>query len=256
MLGTFKAEFRKLLTVRSTYILTIVALLLAAFFATFVFGYKQSIQQATSPVFLNDIFQVTLGIFTTFGAIIAILLMAHEYRYNTILYTLAWSRSRLKVLLAKVLAVLSFMTVGGVLTLVVTYIGVQVGLALKGNAMGPQDFDILETGWRYLMYLWGYGLVGLVMAALLRNLVASIVAFFIIPTLEGTLGSLLLKEDAKYLPFRSLDTIPSSGQQGSINAQAGFDMLSSTAAAGVVVLYLLAFGAVALILFIKRDAND
>lgn len=256
MFGTFKAEFRKLLTVRSTYILTVAALLIAAFFATYVFGYRQNIQQAASPVFLNDIFQVTLGIFTTFGAIISILLMAHEYRYNTILYTLTWSRSRLKVLLAKVLAVLSLMTVGGVLTLTVTYIGVHVGLALKGNSMGPQDFDMLEIGWRYLMYLWGYGLVGLVLAALFRNLVAAIVAFFMIPTLEGTLGSLLLKGDAKYLPFRALDTVPSSGQQGSINATAGFEMLSSTTAAGIVALYLAVFGAVALILFIKRDAND
>mgnify|MGYP006146577103 CR=1 FL=1 len=256
MLTTLRAEFKKLLTVRSTYILMIVALVIAAFFATYVFGYRGNMQQASSPSFLTDIFQVTLGVFTTFGAIISILLMAHEYRYNTILYTLTWNKSRVKVLLAKAFTVLSLMTVGGLLVLAVSYAGVHLGLSLRSASMGPQNFELFDMAWRYAAYVWGYGLIGLIFGVLLRSVVAAIVAFFMIPALEGILGGLLLKEDAKYLPFRVLDSIPTTGAADSLAATSGFSMLSSEKAVTTAALYLLILGVVATVLFIKRDASE
>lgn len=256
MVTTFRAEFKKLLTVRSTYILLTVSLLIAAFFATYVFGYKGNMQQATSPAFLTDIFQVTLGVFTTFGAIVSILLIAHEYRYNTILYTLTWNKSRIQILLAKAFTVLSFMTIGGFLVLAVSYAGVHLGLSLRDASMGPQNFELFDMVWRYAAYVWSYGLIGLILGILLRSVVAAIVAFFMIPALEGILGSLLLKDDAKYLPFRVIDTIPTTGAAESIAATSGFSMLSSEKAAMTAALYISILGIVATILFIKRDAAE
>lgn len=256
MLTTLHAEFKKILTVRSTYILIIASLVIAGFLATYVFGYKGGLQQSSSPAFLTDIFQVTLGVFTTFGAIISILLMAHEYRYNTILYTLTWNKSRIQVLLAKVITVLSLMTLGGLLVLIVSFAGVHLGLSLRNASMVPQNFELFDMAWRYAAYVWGYGLIGLILGVLLRSVVAAIVAFFMIPALEGILGSLLLKDDAKYLPFRVIDTIPTTGAADSIAATSGFSMLSSEKAVSTAALYLLILGVVATILFIKRDASE
>ena len=94
MIPTLKAEFKKLLSVRSTYLTSLAALLFVAGLIAF---YGQGFK--TEPKDLNSLFLVgTITIFSNItaiaGAIIALLLLAHEYRYNTIVYTLTASNSR------------------------------------------------------------------------------------------------------------------------------------------------------------------
>ena len=102
------------------------------------------------------------------------------------------------------------------------------------------------------MYVWGYALVGIVLAVLIRSIVGSIVAFFVLPTIEGILSP-ILKQNAQYLPFRSLDSIPAPGSPDSIAASA--PSLDNVAALGVFAVYLAVFGTVAVVLFLKRDAT-
>lgn len=101
MLAALKSEFRKFLTVRSTYIVTGLIIAAVAFFSIYVFGYQFGIATPDNPRYLYDVIYNVIGIFVTFSAILAILLVTHEYRYNTINYTLTSSRSRVKVLLSK-----------------------------------------------------------------------------------------------------------------------------------------------------------
>src|SRR5262249_37402976 len=135
MIGALKAEFRKLLTVRSTYFVTLVIIVL-----TCLFTYA-----ATSPEFIEDLNykptaqqkaehvpgpliksknlhsdKLRSNILESTGAampiaVVVLLLMAHEFRYNTITYTLTSSNSRSRVLLAKIIVGLAYTLVATVL---------------------------------------------------------------------------------------------------------------------------------------------
>ena len=105
---TFKSELKKILTIRSTYILTVGFFLLTATVAFYVHGYKNSSADAaggaSSNIFVaSSITQISTTL-SVAGAIIALLLAAHEYRHNTIVYTLTASNSRTRVLLSKIAA--------------------------------------------------------------------------------------------------------------------------------------------------------
>src|ERR1700744_3733974 len=104
MIATLKAEFRKLLTVRSTYVITGLVLVLVIFVAFYVEGWRLDSAGLRDPTQLAGDVTGALMI-TVFGAIVAILLMTHEYRYNTIMYTLTSSNSRSKVFISKFIVV-------------------------------------------------------------------------------------------------------------------------------------------------------
>lgn len=113
MQSILKSEFRKFLSIRSTYLVTLVTLALTAAL-TFIVARQQN-QVIDNPWFMHDtgIF-LGIGIFATFAGILAILNVAHEYRYNTITYTLTVSNSRLKVFLAKTIVVTAYSLLIGV----------------------------------------------------------------------------------------------------------------------------------------------
>ena len=252
MITSLKSEFRKLLTVRSTYFITGFVLLFVAFLSVYVFGYQQASQPATSPIYMADVLYNMLGTFVTFGLIIAILHVAHEYRYNTINYTLTLTTSRLRVLASKVIVLLSYATVMAGIVLLIAYFGAKLGLDIRNTTLVPQQLPLTEIAWQYIAYIWGYILTGVILAVLIRGLVGSIVAFFLIPTIEGIL-SLILKTNTKYLPFRSLDAIAATPVPEQFNV--GFQVLSHTAALGVFAIYLAVFGSLAVFAFLKRDAS-
>lgn len=251
MIATLKSEFRKLLTIRSTYFVSGFVLLVVAFFSIYVFGYKQSAGIPVDSNFLAQVVYSMLGTFAIFATVTAILIVAHEYRYNMILYSFTASRSRLQVLFAKVIVALTYATVMGAVTIALTYFGTKFGLSFKDVALIPQTFDLATLVPQWTAYIWGYALLGIILAVIIRGLVGSIVAFFLIPTLENIM-SLLLKGNTKYLPFRALDSIAATpigdGIPGSPN-------LSHSAALLVTCIYLGVFGLIACLLFVRRDAN-
>lgn len=252
MMSAIRAEFRKLVTIRSTYILTAFTLALVTFLSIYVFGYQQGSQPATSPIYMADTLYNLLGTFVTFAVIIAILHIAHEYRYNMISYTLTSTPNRLKVLGSKVVVLLAYTTLVSFVILAIAYFGSKFGLSLRNVTLVPQQLDLAQVAWQYLAYAWGYVLAGVILAVLIRGVVGSIVAFFLIPTAEGIL-SLILKTDTKYLPFRSLDAIAATPNPAPFAAD--IQVLSHTAALGVFSVYLVIFGGIAIYTFLNRDAN-
>ncbi len=249
MIALLKAEFRKLFTVRSTYILSLLMLALTIFFAFYVEGIKANGFDASNPNLLSrDIFLLISNI-SIFSAIIAVLTLTHEYRYNTIMYTLTASNSRVKTLVAKFLTITVF---GVVITAVIVAVGlvaVKLGLHLgqfKHVTLVPQMLHYGDFVWRTLFYGWSTAIVGLLLAMLLRNQVATIAALFLIPTAEQLL-SLLLKAHSVYLPFAAQGAILSApeGRLGTI---------TPGHAALVFGGYLVVGWIVALVLFVRRDA--
>ena len=180
MLATIKAEFRKLLTIRSTYAITILSLLLIGFIAFWGMGWHGG--PVLTPTRFQDAAFNLLSIMGIFSGIIAILLITHEYRYNTIAYTLTASNSRMKVLLAKMFVV-------SIYSLVITAITIAFGLgclALGAHMnhvnIAAQQFDIYSVAWRSIVYMVTGVLAGLVIGFLSRSVVSVSYTHLTLPT--------------------------------------------------------------------------
>lgn len=252
MLTAIKAEFKKFLTVRSTYLVTGFLLVLVTFLSVYVMGYHQAAAKAASEIYLADTIYTMVGTAMTFIAVLAMLLVAHEYRYNTILYSLTLARQRLNMLLGKLVVMWSYAILVTLVVIAIAVYGSQLGLRIKGVELAPQQFALLESLWQSIAYAMGYALVGLILATLIRGLVGTIVTFFVLSSVEGLLMP-LLKENSKYLPFRSLDSIPVVTSPNSISA--GFPTLDNLQALGLFTVYAVIFGTIAVIGFVRRDAN-
>lgn len=250
MFHTIKAEFRKLLTIRSTHIMIILSLLLTILFAFYFEGYRGNTGSPAStlqPGALNEIVKNAAGFGVVFLGIISILFMAHEYRYNTIMYTLTANARRSRVLFAKVLTISVFGVCYGALIGLVAAGSYMVGLSLRDASLPPQDFEVLSQVGKQVVYYIGYGLVGLILASLTRSVVMAVATFFIFPTMIEGLLSIVLKDNSKYLPFTALD--------GTVGASMMPSVLSSAAAMAVTGIYLGVGLFVTWLLFVRRDAN-
>jgi ABC-type transport system involved in multi-copper enzyme maturation permease subunit len=248
MMPLLRAEFRKLMTIRSTYILLGVATLIVGFLAFWITGHNS---QGTSSNILSSAATDTAGGVAVFLAIISILLVTHEYRYNTIMYTLTAANSRSKVLAAKLLVMLAFATVATLAFMVFAVFMAWLGVVTGGDSMMHQYIYIWDIVWRSLFYSLAWVAVGMLFGLLFRHIVGAIIVLFIVPsTVEGLL-SLLLKENSKYLPFMSLEQVMSPAG-ASMN---GITAMGAGKAALLFSVYLVAGWAIAWFLFLKRDAN-
>lgn len=250
------SEIRKLLTVRSTFIMTALGLIIVIVMAFWVEGYKGLTGSAASNFGAHALEEIIKNAAISgggFGVIVAILFMAHEYRYNTIMYTLTASNSRHKVLAAKILVMLGY---GILLTVISVLVGIAFyyfGLSLRDVVLPAQSVDWLYVGGRVLFYNIAQIMLGLIFATLTRSITAAIAIVFLAPaTVEPLLG-LLLKEKAAYLPYASLERVISAfgGEQAQI--------VKGTMSVGTAILvgciYLVIGFTITWILFTRRDAN-
>lgn len=251
MFSAIKSDFRKLLTIRSTYILTTIAVLLTGGVSLYFQGYKGAgVDSATA---IGSILDSSAGNTVIFITIIGILFMAHEYRYNTIMYTLTSNASRTRVFLSKLATISIFATIFALLISAVTVVSYMIGLNLKDLTLVGQDIDILSQVGRVIFYFVAYGIIGVLLASLIRNLVGTIAFFFIVPsTIEPLLSTFVLKGDkSEYLPFTALDSIVNAG----MSVMNQNPKLTATDSMLLVALYLVIVSVVTWFLFSKRDAN-
>ncbi len=248
--ATIKAEFLKLFTIRSTYIMIILSIILITVFAFYFEGYKGNTGSPAStlaPEALQEIVSNSAGLTVTFASIISILFMAHEYRYNTIMYTLTSNVRRGRVLFAKVATIILFSIGYGLLAVGLAIGCYMAGLSLRDATLPPQSFEVLEHVGKVVFYFMGYALIGLLLAMLTRSVVMAIGTLLIFPITFEPLLSIILKEDAKYLPFTALDS--------TVGASMMPNVLPPGDAITVTCAYLAAIMLVTWLLFVRRDAN-
>jgi ABC-type transport system involved in multi-copper enzyme maturation permease subunit len=223
------------------------SLLIVAFFAGFIQGFRSDPRALQNPGLLTD--QSTSAIVFV-GFILAfagLLLAGHEYRYNTIFYSLTSINRRYKVLLAKFLVVTVF-TVG--VALFVTFFSplcTIVGAHLHGNGIGPQSFELWSIVWRCLFCGWAYAMYALILIMILRNQVGAIVTFLLFPLIGENILMLLLKHNSKYLPFTAAQSVVNPASMG--------NHTTSGQATLVVLAYVVVGVIISTILFVRRDAN-
>lgn len=257
MLASIKSEFRKLLSIRSTYIISFLCLV----FAVGLFGFWGSGLSAgdsgTQTDYMSSIILNSAFFASMFVAIIALLAVTHEYRYNIVTYTLTSSNSRTKSLIAKML-VIFVMTVA--LTTVVTILAplaARLGMSVKGLEIVPQSIDYFNLTWRSLFFGSASALFAAILAMLIRNQVGAIITYFIVISMvEEMIGGFILKQNAKWLPFTSLQHVINP-----TNPEIAEQMASSQGywrpeqAALLFTGYLVILGIVTWLIFMRRDAN-
>jgi ABC-2 type transport system permease protein len=245
MMPAIRAEVRKLLTVRSTYVITGLALALAGFLAFYVAGIKADAASVTDPNFLRGVARGVEGVMGFFVGLVAILLVVHEYRYNTIMHTLTAARSRMDVFAAKIIVLSAFAAVAATLVLLVAVSFPTLGLMTRGMSLGTQHFDIVDALLRGVFFCWGWAMIGFILAIIIRSTAGAVTFLFIGPALLEQLLSLVLKENVAYLPFNILNQIVGEGRV----------TFGLTKTVSLFVLYVFIGWAVSLALFTRRDAN-
>lgn len=238
-----KSEFRKLISVRSTYVVFLVALAILGLFAFYIEGLRAGVSVNDPGKLASEV----MGAVMFTGVLVMIagaLIMTHEYRYNTIVYSLTASKTRLRVLLAKILVVslfsIAFAIVIGVLSPLLTYLGISI----KGLHLAPQALHFGDLLLRTAFAGWAYGMFGLLFATLIRNQVGTMISILLVPSTVEQLLGILLKNNAVYLPFSALSAVTQN-----------IAALSHTKAAFVVTAYIVVGWMVAAVLFLRRDAN-
>lgn len=246
MLSSLRAEFRKVLSIRSTYAIIFFGFVMVMVFAFWGEGIKFS-GPTTNPLQLQNEINNAVGALSLFVAIIAVLLVTHEYRYNTIMYTLTASNSRTKTLLAKFITVSFFALALTVLYATLSPLAAALGMHIKGIHLVHQVFYFKDLWWKVLLYGWGYTMYGFILAVIIRNQIGAIVSLFLTQATIEPLLSFVLKSSQQYLPFYAINKL--------LSIQIDGPPVSYTKPAIIVGIYVGVGLVVSWILFIKRDAN-
>lgn len=252
MINSIRAEFRKLTTVRSTYIITLIACAVAIFFSYYIFGLRSSESFVTDPYRIRDSVFLILNNTMFLIGLVALLLFTHEYRYNLINYTLTSTRDRLNTLVAKSVVIAGYAFVFAFLMGFLTIFSMYFGLSVAGVESVQQNLDITQLLWRGLFGAFGIAMFGLIMGGIIRNQVGAIVTFLIGPGVIESLLTLAIKSKAVYLPFTSLNQVMFASEGMNFD---GTPYLSPGRSALVVLIYIVLFWLIMLFLFKKRDAN-
>lgn len=244
MIAAIKAEFLKLFTVRSTYVIVFIALLFLVLTSGYIEGYRAPAEALANPRHLTDSVLIDkLPIIAVLAGVLALLQFSHEYRYNSIMYTLT-SVSRSKFLASKIFATSIFALFFALLAGLFAVLACLVGVAIAGNELVSQSITYIDVLWRVSLFVWCYAMLGLLFVAIARNQVFATVGFFIFPSTVEPLLSLLFKSKSNYLPYASIEAVLTNNPD-----------MTHFRGALVALIYIVVFWAIAWILFLRRDAN-
>lgn len=245
MIRSFRAEMRKIWTVRSTYVIALLVLVVAVGIAGFwAYGFKDVGHAAKSPKVLLDLLYGGISTVGVFLAFIALLSVGHEYRYNTILYSLTSVNRRSKLFVAKWLATTISALVLATIVFPLCAAGFYVGQELHHVNTVTQTMPDWHFVWVAAVSIVGMMSFAYIIATLLRSQVGAIAAFLILPTTVESLLGLLLKDNIKYLPFTALGNVSSQQPSPALHTSL---MISAA--------YIVGFGLLSYVLFLRRDAN-
>jgi ABC-2 type transport system permease protein len=249
MINSLKAELRKIYTVRSTYATLAFCFVIMCIFAFWVEGYKagDGSRSVTDIHKLAFLIRDAVGNLAFFGGIVGVLSFSYEYRYNTITYTLTASNSRVRILVSKILAVTIFSIFFTLFVSIFASILMFIGITLKGLTLGHQVLPV-DVIYKVFFTSWGFAMMGLLIASLIRNQVGALATFLAFPAFIEPLAGLALRDNRIYLPFTAM-------QQVTVASPEFKHALSPPKAALVFSVYIVVGWIIAWYLFLKRDAN-
>jgi ABC-2 type transport system permease protein len=247
MIPAIRSEFRKLLTVRSTYINVAISLAIVALFAGFGSGFRMDAASTHNTGYLMDQSTSAIVFVGMILAFVGLLLAGHEYRYNTIMYTLTATNRRYKVLVSKFVAITVFAIVTSLLVAFFSPLCTIIGAHLAGKTLGPQHYEVWPIIWRSIFTGWGYAMFAYILLLSMRNQIGAIVTYLLVPLIGENILMQLFKNIGKNLPFTALQSVAQPTALGNHTTSAHSVM--------VVLIYVVAGLLVSTVLFVKRDAN-
>lgn len=237
-------EFLKIATTRIPF------LLLAASQAVVVLGVSGAFISGSDPQDPETalIASAHIGIVSIFSLVLGIMAVAGEYRHKTITDTYLATPWRGRVVAAKVIPYSIAGGVIGVVAIPTALITLATWLSVNGVA-----FDITMPGlWATIVgcVVWNvcFAAVGVGIGALVRNLSGAVAGALVwIALVEGLVGQ-VVGDASRWLPFRAgaaMEGLPSPGVA----------QLSQWTGGAVLVVYALAFIALAVTTSMQRDVT-
>jgi ABC-2 type transport system permease protein len=245
MIPALKSEIRKIRTVRSTYVLLGLCLVLEIAFAFFHDGLNATTNGLHSSSYLANVVTQAITVLMLIISMVGVLLVTHEYRYSTIMYTLTAANKRRKVLAAKLLAVSLFAIVSSLVLGFLAPVMTDIAIHIQGHHLAHQTFPLWNLLWRVVFVGWAFSMMAAILAILIRIQIGAIVVVFLLPDTIEPLIAVIVKRTHDYLPFTSLNSIVSNG--GS-DVSMGHSVI-------VVTIYIIIGLTASWILFQRRDAN-
>jgi ABC-2 type transport system permease protein len=240
--GLLRSELRKLTTGRTVLVLTLMGLVLTAagssfgLFATDLVGpFTGSARQVADAV-------AAVGNANVIALIVGILSVTTEFRHGTIGRTLQIAPSRTRVLLAKLVAGVTYALVLVVLALVVA--AGMLALAATLNGVGlTWGTEVTRALWQAPVGFALNAMLGVAVGALLRSQVVALTIALVWMFVVESLFVFVLPSVGKYLPFQALAALFVDSSQEAASAgigMSGFEQLDPGAALAVFLGYVAA----------------
>jgi ABC-2 type transport system permease protein len=260
MADALRYEWMRIRTLRSTYWLVGLAILLSAAVAFIIAMATRN--DPLTPELAGGVLLGSggfgAGFVAIFMAIIGIFAIGHEYRHGTIQPTLTAIPQRSTLLLAKIILVALVALFAAAVSVAVNLL---MGLIFWAEGPALTDAPLNEAVPGYFVQVMIYAVLGFALALLLRGVPSAIVVLLVTPLVVEPLITALsfipaldwLKSVVPYLPFAAGDRLSFTDAFQDESAD-DFDLLSRWAGGGVFALFTLIILAVAWYLFQKRDA--
>jgi ABC-2 type transport system permease protein len=238
------AEFLKLRTVRSPWLLLLAAqLLVVAGISGFVVSNGGTLHETQQSSALAHV-----GLTSVITLIFGILAVASEYRHQTITDTYLSTPRRDQVIQAKLVV---YVLVGGLSGVVASAAGLVTAAAWwasKGTSFSWSDAGMWQTVGGSIAWNAAFAAIGVGLGALIRNLAGAIaVALAWIALIEGVLSQLVGSDVSRWLPFNAGLAL-GAGSNG-----APADLLARWAGGLVLAVYATAFAVAAIATTARRD---
>ncbi|NQU36722.1 MAG: ABC transporter permease [Actinobacteria bacterium] len=249
MIASLRYEWRRISTIRSTWILLAAAVALSGGFGllySFLLGADLSGDQSGGQ---PAEFTMTLveGITQSAGNLLVLVILStiaaqaigQDYRHGTIRVTLTEFPNRTTVFLSKIIIALAAITVGFILSVVLSGVILSAG----GNTM-PGSEDAVGSIVRAWLYVLGFCLIAFALTAITRVLALGVVIPLVLAAVLEPLISALVSSYVEWLP----DALPFAAGTSFI---AGTDVARSGL---VFAAWTFGLAAVAYVMFTRRDA--
>ena len=210
------------------------------------------------PAVVRSVYTAGLGVAYLFALALGVVAMAGEYRHQTMSATVLTSPHRVRIVVAKLIALIG---VGAAYGVVVVAAGVAAGapvIAARGGDLRLFTDGVPRALLLAVLAVALWTVLGLGVGTLIRNQVLALllaigIAWIAEPILAFALNALNAGEVAKYLPSQATSALvqPSTGAGGGVTV----DLLPWWAGALMLVGYAAVAGVLGAAITLRRDIS-
>jgi ABC-2 type transport system permease protein len=256
-MGTFRAELRKLTTVRTTTVLTLAGWALVILGSLFLI-FSNIDDETGMPTFggafsgsASDVAGVIdqIGGSSIIVLVVGLLIVTTEVRHQTLGRTLQLTPSRTRVLLAKLAGGVAYAAAFFVGGLVVVGVLLAIGAAV-GLSVGP---EVTTALWHGLVGLGLTAVLGVSVGALLRSQVVAITLTLVWVFIVENLVRGFFPSVGRWLPFQAQQAVFVSQEMRDSVPAGALDLLDPAVGLAVFLGYVVVFTTAAAVLLRTRD---